>query len=108
MLPQLREFMKHSLPGIKVVTLDCMADKEKMDKWKTEQRERKKVEGGNIAVVQGGRGSMSSSDISDLDDQEQQIQESGPAQKTTKEKVLGSIEAPLDQVKNIKKGEAGS
>ncbi|KAI9852191.1 MAG: hypothetical protein M1830_006815, partial [Pleopsidium flavum] len=44
LLPVLKEFMQKNLPGLKVVTLDCNADKDKMNRLKTQQRERKKAE----------------------------------------------------------------
>ncbi|KAL8684762.1 MAG: hypothetical protein Q9224_006147, partial [Gallowayella concinna] len=45
LLPLLKEFMRKNFPGLKVVTLDCRADEEKMGKLKKEQRDRKKAEG---------------------------------------------------------------
>lgn len=68
LLPKLKAFMEANLVGLKVVTLDCSKDKEKMDKWKGQQRERKKKEGDGRVVVQGSRGSsVSSSDVEGLD-----------------------------------------
>jgi len=67
LLPQLKEFLQHNLPGIKIQTLDCAADQEKMDKMKTEQRERKKTEGEGMQFVQDSDGEISSSDEEDLD-----------------------------------------
>ena len=95
-LPQLKEFMQRSLPGIHVVTLDCRADEEKMSKWKNEQRERKKSEGKGIVAVQGDSGSISSSDESDLNDQQQQYEAGAKPSKKAK---------AIDKVENIRKGE---
>lgn len=67
LLPQLNEFMQHNLPGMKVQTLDCQADEEKMNEMKTEQRERKKAEGKGIQFIQDSDGEISSSDEEDLD-----------------------------------------
>jgi len=68
LLPALNGFMQANLPGLRVVTLDCARDKEKMDRWKGQQRERKKAEGDGRVVVQGDRASsVSSSDVEDLD-----------------------------------------
>ncbi len=67
LLPQLKEFLQHNLPGIKIQTLDCTADQEKMDKMKTEQRERKTAEGKGMQYVQDSDGDISSSDEEDLD-----------------------------------------
>lgn len=104
LLPQLKEFLEKNLPGIKIVTLDCMGDKEKMDKWKTEQRERKKKEGKHTAVVQPDDSSMSSSsDEEDLDRQEGIAR--GQGKPSTKEKVKGKLEEPLHMVENIRKGD---
>lgn len=67
LLPQLKEFFQRNLPGLKITTLDCNKDKEKMEKYKKEQTERRKAEGANVAVLQGDAGSISSSDEEDLD-----------------------------------------
>ena len=91
MLPQLKEFLQKNLPGIKIVTLDCAADKEKMDKWKNEQRERKKAEGKHRAVVQN-------------DDQQEGVAK-GEGKSSTKDKVEGNLEEPLQKVENIRKGD---
>ena len=72
LLPQLKEFLQSRLPGIKVVTLDCQADAEKMGRWKQEQRDRKKAEGSGQVLIQGDDSSISSSEFSDLDEQERQ------------------------------------
>ena len=105
MLPQLKEFMHRNLLGLKIVTLDCNGDKEKMDKWKSEQRERKKVEGKQTIAVQGGgdSGSLSSSDVEDLDRQERIA--GGGAKPSMKEKVMGKMEEPVEMVKGIRGGE---
>lgn len=85
LLPQLKGFMKQQLPGIKIVTLDCTSDQEKMDRWKSEQRERKKAEGEGLVLVQDDGSSISSSEASDLDDQERLA--SGLPKQTPKEKL---------------------
>ena len=100
MLPKLKEFMQRSLPGIKVVVLDCNGDKEKMDKWKGEQRGQKKTRGKG---VQGDSESINSSDMEDPDDRQRQAQ--GGAKPSTKEKVVGKMEEPLDKIQNIRKGD---
>lgn len=69
LLPQLKEFMQRNLPGLKIQTLDCTSDEEKMKKMKTEQRERKKAEGQGMQFVQDSDGEISSSDEEDLDRQ---------------------------------------
>lgn len=68
LLPDLKQFMQRSLPGIKIVTLDCMGDKERMDRMKGEQRRRKKKEGkGRRVYVQDDGSSLSSSDEEELE-----------------------------------------
>src|SRR5689334_19501221 len=48
----LKEFMSHNLPGLRIVTLDCQADEEKMKKLKDEQREKKKASGKQVTYLQ--------------------------------------------------------
>lgn len=68
LLPLLKAYLAANLPGLHILTLDCQADEAKMNKMKSEQRERKKKEGDHIIYRQGSRsGSISSSDESDLD-----------------------------------------
>ena len=63
----LRGFMEKNLPGLKVRTLDCQADEEKMNKLKNQQRERKK-RGGQITFQQNySDSSISSSDEEKLE-----------------------------------------
>ena len=76
-LPDLKAFLQKNLPGLRIITLDCGADSEKMGKWKNEQRERKKKEGKGVVAVQGDRGSISSSDEEDLDEQQRMVQGRG-------------------------------
>ncbi|KAI9839607.1 MAG: hypothetical protein M1819_002233 [Sarea resinae] len=66
LLPDLRAFLSRNLPGLKIVTLDCNGDKDRMDKLKQEQRDLKKKEGDQRLFVQGDRGSLSSSDEEEL------------------------------------------
>lgn len=66
-LSVLREYLISALPGLKVVTLDCQADEEKMKKLKGEQRERKKQAGKQITYLQNSSmSSLSSSDEEEL------------------------------------------
>jgi len=67
LLPLLKEFLAASLPGLHIQVLDCQADQEKMEKWKGEQRDRKKKEGNQMVFAQGDHSSISSSDEEDLD-----------------------------------------
>ena len=67
-LPLLREFLESNLPGLRVMTLSCVADEEKMNKMKGEQRERKKKEASNVALAQvSDDSSISSSDEEGLE-----------------------------------------
>jgi hypothetical protein len=69
LLPLLKEFMKRNLPGLKVSTLDCQGDAEKMEKMKNEQRERRKAEGDDRVFAQmSDASSFSSSDEEDLNE----------------------------------------
>ncbi|KIX07124.1 uncharacterized protein Z518_05101 [Rhinocladiella mackenziei CBS 650.93] len=67
-LPVLREYLSENLPGLKIVTLDCQEDEEKMQKLKSEQRERKKKSGKQIMYLQNSSmSSISSSDEENLE-----------------------------------------
>lgn len=103
MLPVLKQFMQKSLPGIKVVTLDCTSDQEKMEKWKNEQRERKKAEGKGVVLVQGDSDSISSSDEEDLEDQQRRAE--GAKKRSRREKITEKVEEPFHKLENIRKGD---
>ena len=97
-LPQLKEFMEKQLQGMKVVTLDCKGDADKMNKWKEEQRERKKMEGKKIVLQQpSDSASISSSDEENLD--VTAAQASGQPPKTEKEKAMAKVEKPIEKLK---------
>lgn len=99
LLPQLEDFMHRNLPGLKILTLDCNGDKEKMDKLKSQQRQRKKAEGQHSAVVQGDGGSISSSDEEDLDSQAGK-----PKARGKLGQVGHTIAEPKDQIMNWVQG----
>jgi hypothetical protein len=68
LLPKLKEFLAVSLPGLKIVTLDCQKDAEVQQALKKEQRKKKEEEGDGIIYRQmSNNSSISSSDESDLD-----------------------------------------
>ncbi|WEW60101.1 hypothetical protein PRK78_005586 [Emydomyces testavorans] len=69
LLPLLKGIFEKNLPGLKVTTLDCQKDAEKMGQLKDEQRERKKATGRHMAYLQR-RGSSPSSSISSSDEEE--------------------------------------
>lgn len=100
LLPRLKEFMHRNLPGLKILTLDCNGDKEKMDKLKSQQRERKKAEGQHSAFVQVDGGSISSSDEEDLDAQAGELAGRGKLGK-----VGHTIAEPKDQIMNWVQGD---
>ncbi|GAB7366860.1 hypothetical protein MBLNU230_g1029t1 [Neophaeotheca triangularis] len=83
LLPMLKTFLSQSLPGLHILTLDCVADADLMAKMKTEQRERKAEEGSGQVVFMQGPGSdsddtssVSSSDEEDLDAVEARLHDS--------------------------------
>lgn len=68
LLPLLKEYMSQNFPGLRVATLDCQEDEEKMNKLKDEQRERKKHSGKQMMYIQNdSMSSLSSSDEEELD-----------------------------------------
>ncbi|KAK5050756.1 hypothetical protein LTR84_003315 [Exophiala bonariae] len=81
-LSVLRKYLISALPGLKVVTLDCQADEEKMKKLKGEQRERKKSAGKQITYLQNS--SMSS--ISSSDEEELSARANGQAHRESRHK----------------------
>lgn len=96
LLPLLKEFMQNNFPGLKVVTLDCCADAEKMGKLKGEQRERKKAEGKGMVYMQDEGSSLSSSDEEELDERMREYGEEGadgggPKKEKTRMKVKREI-----------------
>ena len=69
LLYQLRQFLEKNLVGLRVTTLDCQADSEKMNKLKDEQRERKKAAKGGKDVMYSqnmSTGSLSSSEAGEV------------------------------------------
>ncbi|KAL8924650.1 MAG: hypothetical protein Q9208_003965 [Pyrenodesmia sp. 3 TL-2023] len=94
LLPLLKEFMEKNLPGLKIVTLDCVADADKMGKLKKEQRERKKAEGNGTVVMQDDGSSMSSSDEEELEERMREfnhVEDGAPAKETKRKKVKREI-----------------
>ena len=68
LLPELKKYLHHNLPGMHITTLDCNSDKDRMNKMKAAQRERRKAEGKHIAYMQDNGSSISSSDEEDLEE----------------------------------------
>ncbi len=94
LLPKLKAFFHSNFPSLKITTLDCQADAERMNKLKTEQRERKKAEGNQIEYVQADDSSISSSDEEDLDDQRKGKRKGGIHQLE-----MDAVTHPLGKVK---------
>lgn len=66
LLPDLKTMMQRNLPGIKIITLDCMSDAARMDQMKSQQRQRKKSQGKRRVFLQDDGSSLSSSDEDEL------------------------------------------
>jgi hypothetical protein len=74
-LPLLHSFLAHSLPGLKIRTLDCQKDEELQKKLKNEQREKKKAAAGDKKVTYMQNSSMSSLSSSDEEELERRGRE---------------------------------
>jgi hypothetical protein len=101
LLPLLKQFLEHNLPGLRVETLDCQADADKMQAMKQEQRDRKQKEGGQVFYTQLSRSSSeSSSDEEALDALERtgQLESKGVVGLTGKE-AAHKQQAKLDHLK---------
>lgn len=100
LLPILKQFMQHNLPGLEIVTLDSQGDAERMAKMKAEQRERKKSEGTHKTYVQDDGDSMSSSDEEELDRRAAEVEAGdGGNQKKGKRGLRGWIEGDREREK---------
>lgn len=64
LLPSLRSFLGSNFPKLKIKTLDCQGDEEKMGKMKDEQREVSKKEGQDYVYAQMSDSSSSDDDSS--------------------------------------------
>jgi hypothetical protein len=104
LLPQLKEYLHRNLSGLKITTLDCNGDKEKMEKMKNQQRERRKAEGHQQAFVQGDGGSISSSDEEDLDRHEDAVNNDRP-KKGKAEKIVDTLAVPEQKLNQWKEGD---
>ena len=74
----LRDWMQSNLPNLRVTTLDCQADEEKMTKLKNQQRERKKNAGKQVTYLHN----QSQSSISSSDEEELQRRANGGAKQS--------------------------
>ncbi|EME39550.1 hypothetical protein DOTSEDRAFT_75274 [Dothistroma septosporum NZE10] len=107
MLPVLKKFLAHNLPGLHILVLDCNKDAKKQQRMKKEQRERKEQEGDHIIYTQGDRdSSVSSSDEEDLDriqagmnDEDAVAHEHGALSQAAKDSKLKN-QAKLQKLKN--------
>lgn len=66
-LPLLREFLSENFPGLRVTTLDCQKDEERMNSLKEEQINRKNRQGHPITLLQ--QSSSSSLSLSSFDEE---------------------------------------
>lgn len=99
-LPKLKEFLAYNFPGLHILTLDCNKDAERQQRMKKEQKEKKEKEGDGIVYRQASRSSsISSSDISELDEQERRASKNGP----TEEGFLHTIKHDAHNVGSRKK-----
>ena len=57
LLPKLKQFLEHTLPGLHIVTLDCQKDADEQQRIKKEQLEKKKQEGRPMVYKRISRGS---------------------------------------------------
>ncbi|EXJ79120.1 hypothetical protein A1O3_08621 [Capronia epimyces CBS 606.96] len=104
-LPLLRQFLSQNFPGLKVVTLDCQADEEKMKKLKDEQREHKKQSGQQITYLQNV--SMSSLSSSDEERLEAQAADGQPKEHKYKHEVHKFMGGGKDQHHDFETEEPG-
>lgn len=108
LIPIFKKFLEANLPGLKIVVKPCTDDK--LQAIKTEQREAKKREGPRTVVVQGsddeGKGNWTSSDESDLDDAEEDVNEEdakdgGAGGEGVLGKTVGLLEDPKGAIKDV-------
>lgn len=97
----LRGFMEKNLPGLKVRTLDCQADEEKMNKMKNQQRERKK-RGGQITFQQN----YSDSSFSSSDEEKLERPAAGVGGGSMR-KRKDQIRQKMESMKHLTHGQAG-
>ncbi|KAI0970224.1 hypothetical protein F4678DRAFT_133247 [Xylaria arbuscula] len=90
-LPDLRDFLERNFPGLKVTVLGC--DDEEDQKLKENQRKMKKNQGSNVMMLNRSpsASSLSSSDISNLDEMEQA---GDKGRKSKKERAWEFLEEP--------------
>jgi len=106
LLPVLKEFLEHNFPGLHILTLDCMKDAERMDRMKNDQRQMKKEEGDNLIFRQASTSSsISSSDVSDLEQMIERAESGEPrALKTVKRDLQARGSEKKKRLKRIAKG----
>ena len=100
LLPRLKRFLERALPGLRVTTLDCQGDAERMGRLKAEQRERHKAEGRGLVYMQGDDASSLSSD--DLEDLNERAGEARP--KGRVRKMVDRVKEPAGKVSDVVHG----
>jgi hypothetical protein len=111
LLPILKSYLQQNLPGMHIAILDCQADAELQQKMKKEQREKKQQEGDHIIYRQMSRSSsISSSDLSDLDEREEaEARERGTWKAMGKDaKLMGKAKGQRWKVIAKGRGEGGA
>ena len=104
-LDKLKAFMQRNLPGMKIITLDCNGDKERMEAMKKEQRQRKKTESNGAAFIQDDGDSLSSSDEEELDWRGTHSDEEEGHQQGKLEKVREKVAEPKNAVEEWAQGD---
>lgn len=94
-LPDLKDFMSKNLPGMKVTTLDCQKDEERMNKLKDKQREVKKNQGRQLTYIQG---EASDSSISSSDEEGLDAQSGQKRQKSKLGKGIQNVKQPKENI----------
>ena len=104
-LDKLKAFMQRNFPGMKIITLDCNGDKERMEKMKKEQRERKKSETGGVAFIQDDGDSLSSSDEEELDRRGRAHEDEQKQKKGKLSKAKDGVLEPKNKIEGWRDGD---
>jgi hypothetical protein len=104
LLGDLKEFLNKNMPGLHILVKAC-TDKE-LSKMKDQQREIKKKQGENVALVQNSDGDISSSDEEALDKHTGAMRD-GRKHRSTKQKAYNALEHPTAALKETIPGGKG-
>ena len=105
-LPMLRDFMERSLPGLRIMTLDCQADADKMDRMKKEQKEKRGNAKGAVQYLQrdSDSSSISSSDEEDLEELERRNEKTAGGEKKNGKKKEDKVANAKQSIKMTTSG----